>query len=186
MFTFNDVGTTDVSFFIEKMKHITEEEWCEGDALRRKVYNSIHGHTNTIAMMWSMKNLQAVTRNTPDEDKTKWWDYFECDTSLNDIKEKLTLKYGPGELIRVIMPRLEPFSSVAPHVDKGWSLINCKRVHIPLQTSEKVLFTVGNETRSMKVGEMVEIDNSNLHSVQNNYDQYRIHIIVDWYVKGSV
>jgi len=183
MFTFNNVGVTDVSFFVEKIKHLNEEDWCDLGAERTEVFKHVHGSTDTIAMMWSLENLSAETRQTPEEDKTKWWSFFECDTSLNDIKEKLTIKYGDGELIRVILPRLKPLSSIMPHVDSGWSLVNCKRVHIPIITSDKVLFTVGNETRYLKAGEMVEINNSNRHSVQNNFDEHRIHLIVDWYVK---
>jgi hypothetical protein len=48
-------------------------------------------------------------------------------------------------------------------------------------TNEKCIFEVDNEEINMKMGEIWEIDNFNKeHSVVNNGDMDRIHLIVDW------
>jgi hypothetical protein len=43
------------------------------------------------------------------------------------------------------------------------------------------LFTVGNDRRNLKLGELWEINNDKQnHSVDNFGDEDRIHLIVDW------
>jgi len=53
-------------------------------------------------------------------------------------------------------------------------------VHIPITTNDKVVFTVDGEKKNMQVGEFWEIDNSQDHSVENQGNEDRIHLIVDW------
>jgi quercetin dioxygenase-like cupin family protein len=49
-----------------------------------------------------------------------------------------------------------------------------------LITNKDILFTVGNTTKNLKEGEIWEINNQNLHSVQNNSKEERIHLIIDY------
>ena len=44
---------------------------------------------------------------------------------------------------------------------------------------------MGDSTRKLGVGEIVEINNRRLHGVENNGSQKRVHLIVDYYVPGE-
>jgi aspartyl/asparaginyl beta-hydroxylase (cupin superfamily) len=55
-----------------------------------------------------------------------------------------------------------------------------KRTHIPIITNSEVTFIVGGETKYLKEGEIWEIDNSKEHSVNNNSNVDRIHLIMDY------
>ena len=90
-------------------------------------------------------------------------------------------EYGNGKIIRAIITRLKPNSEIPSHKDGGTSLIICNRTHIPLQTNNNILFYVGGEERILKVGEVWEIDNSKIHSVKNNSNKYRTHLIIDYF-----
>ena len=57
----------------------------------------------------------------------------------------------------------------------------CHRIHLPLVTNDKVLFTIDGETRHLKYGEMIEIDNLKTHSVVNDGENDRIHLLIDFY-----
>ena len=65
-------------------------------------------------------------------------------------------------------------------MDNGESLVNCKRTHIPIITNDLVTFTIGGETKQLKEGEIWEINNINEHSVDNNSNENRIHLILDY------
>ena len=68
---------------------------------------------------------------------------------------------------------------IPKHLDAGDILMYAHRCHIPIITNNDVLFTVDNETIIMKQGEIYEINNSKLHSVNNNGNTNRYHLIVD-------
>ena len=57
---------------------------------------------------------------------------------------------------------------------------NVKRCHLAT-TNEECFFTVGDDKRNLKLGEIWEINNDKkTHGVSNNGDEDRIHLIVDW------
>jgi aspartyl/asparaginyl beta-hydroxylase (cupin superfamily) len=60
------------------------------------------------------------------------------------------------------------------------SLEFCNRTHIPIKTNDNVLFTVAGETINMKEGEIWEFNNQKYHSVHNNGDEDRWHLIIDY------
>jgi hypothetical protein len=63
----------------------------------------------------------------------------------------------------------------------GFSLVICRRIHIPIQTNEDCFFTVGDDKRNLRLGELWEINNDKQkHSVDNFGNTDRIHLIVDW------
>ena len=57
----------------------------------------------------------------------------------------------------------------------------CHRIHLPLQTNDDVIFTIEGEDRHLKYGELIEIDNLKEHSVVNNGNTDRIHLLIDFY-----
>lgn len=90
------------------------------------------------------------------------------------------------------------YKKVEPHRDEGESFAENHRVHIPIKSNPKVEFTIytkvlhkkisgeeiiltKSETKVMKEGEIWEINNVKEHSVENNFEQNRIHLIVDWH-----
>ena len=109
--------------------------------------------------------------------------YFYDDFAdlINPILQQLSSHFGDnGTFIRVLLARLKGKSEIKPHVDKGYSLINCNRLHIPLISNVDVTFFVGGESRKMGEGEIWEINNANVHAVTNKSDLARVHLIVDW------
>lgn len=58
--------------------------------------------------------------------------------------------------------------------------MNCSRVHIPITTNEQVAFSVGDEIRAMKEGELWEVNNARTHWVENRGQTGRVHLIIDW------
>ena len=107
--------------------------------------------------------------------------YFELQEELEPLVNRIADYYqNNGFLVRMLLTQMAPGSEIPEHVDSGPALMNCHRVHIPITTNDKVIFTVDGEKKNMQVGEFWEIDNSQDHSVENQGNEDRIHLIVDW------
>ena len=84
-----------------------------------------------------------------------------------------------GKILRCEIIKLKAHSEVYRHTDGGALLHYSRRIHIPLITDEKITFTVLNNTINMKEGVGYEINNQLPHSVSNQSNIDRIHMIVD-------
>lgn len=93
---------------------------------------------------------------------------------VSDLEQKQDGKRGQVLLIKLFAKQIIP-----DHKDSGDYLINTHRHHIPIVTSDKTFFGVGNESINMKLGECWEINNQRTHSVENLSDTDRIHLLVD-------
>lgn len=93
------------------------------------------------------------------------------------VEELMDIYDGvPGQ---VILVKLKPFSSIGMHKDYGDYLLYSRRNHIPIKTNMNNKFIVDKEEILMKEGECWEINNSKFHSVINNSNQDRVHLIID-------
>ena len=89
---------------------------------------------------------------------------------------------GKGYLLRAILTKLAKKKDIPKHVDVANETFKLsRRVHIPIITNPDCIFTVGDESINMKEGEIWEMNNDKQeHSVQNNGDTDRVHLIIDW------
>ena len=159
----------DVSEIKAKVAQLTENDWTQSD---RHTQFDIHKETQSIQL------LGDDMSHTPPQ-KTRYFDLLAADVA--PIIERLRGHFGrEGVFIRVLIARLNAQSEIKPHVDKGYSLINCNRIHIPLFTNDQVQFSVGGESRTLNEGEVWEINNADVHAVTNASDYPRVHLIIDW------
>lgn len=171
MDNFNYITKTDIGYVKEVVENFTEEDWNEFD-FRQKTFE-VHKETKTIPLIFDTDFRSSNPTYLP-----------RANLFIDDIKRFSNLLkdfYGEGYLIRSILVSLKANSVIAPHIDKGDSLEKCFRVHLPIITNDKVNFIVGDEMKIFKEGELWEINNSGkIHSVENNSDVDRVHLILDW------
>lgn len=85
-----------------------------------------------------------------------------------------------GEVFsRSRLMRLESGCEVPPHVDINYHWYNRVRVHIPITTTEDVLFYCGDQHVHMAAGECWIFDSWSEHTVKNNSDKTRVHLVLD-------
>jgi hypothetical protein len=53
------------------------------------------------------------------------------------------------------------------------------KIHIPLTTNPRTMFQVGNQKRHLEVGEIMEVNNKQMHAVYNDGPGDRIHFIFE-------
>jgi hypothetical protein len=95
-------------------------------------------------------------------------------TIINDLETRFN-----GRVAKSIFARLNSNCFIQEHSDNFEYLRMVHRFHIPILTNKNVIFKVGDQSLNMKEGECYEVDVSLLHSVYNNGNSPRIHLIID-------
>jgi hypothetical protein len=174
MQNFRYIGFINIDLIKSKINLFSENDWNEFD-YRQKTFK-FHENTQTIPLIFD--NDFRISNPTYLKHSLQFEDF------LNKIKKLYSEKFGSGFIIRAILVNLKANCNIPGHIDTGISLTISNRTHIPIITNDNVLFEVDNEIKQLKEGEIWEIDNTNKsHSVVNNSNQDRVHLIVDWIVE---
>jgi len=171
---FDFYGNVDVTGFIEII-NTNKFDWDEWD-FRTKRFPMLK-QTKTVPILfdesWELKHIQKHKHFHLFEDEMKKLEnhfvknVFECE----------------GHILNALLVKLEKGHSIKPHVD---SLLQFHReiftrLHIPIYTNDKCIFTVGGESKNLKVGEIWDPNYTmKVHDVRNDGETDRIHLIVDW------
>lgn len=167
-------GTYDVSN-IKKILESENLDWEKFDIRQISCTDMIH--TRTIPIVY---DENFFTTNY-DPVFTENFVFFK--NELEKISEIIkTQSENQGYLLRAILVKLLKKKNIPTHVDfSNETFKTSKRIHIPIVTNPNCIFTVGEESIHMKEGEIWEMNNDKLeHSVENNGDEDRIHLIIDW------
>ncbi len=167
------LGQVDVSAIRETAETLTEDDWEMND-WRQKKFDA-HADTQTVQLIFD-----ADFRHESGTPREKYFELgFESllEPVIDTIRDYYT---GDGYVVRAILVRLKAHGAIPQHIDTGYSLMNCRRIHVPVISTGQVEFTVGGEQRVMSQGELWEVNNAREHSVVNKGDESRVHLIVDW------
>jgi hypothetical protein len=148
------------------------DEWFINTSRQDNYY--VHKDTNsyfayTTSLEW--KEKQDFVTNTTSND-----------SGLLELLEPIISdleKLHDGTRGMVLLIKLKAGQDIAPHKDSGDYLMLSRRHHIPIVTTPDVLFGVGDELVNMNTGECWEINNSRVHSVNNNSSIDRVHLLID-------
>ena len=81
---------------------------------------------------------------------------------------------------------LAPGSEVPIHIDVHYHWRTHVRIHVPVITNPKVLFTCGDETVHMAGGECWLFDSFRWHRVENGWTERRVHLVLDTVMTDSL
>jgi hypothetical protein len=171
------IGQYDVSSFLEKINLFSEEDW---KLIEEKKTLFAQEECDSIVLF-----------NLPDyQNKVfskliigSWLSIF--DKEIKDICEIISTVYPNGEPKRIILNNLPSGKFIPEHPDGNYHLETCRRIHLPIITNDKVNFNIEKEKIPMSVGNIIEINNNILHSVQNNSHEDRIHLLIDWGIRND-
>lgn len=97
------------------------------------------------------------------------------------------LRSLPFELYAVRLMALAPGSIIKPHHDNDLSIEDgFARFHIPIKTNPGVSFILNDQSVDMKAGECWYLRLSDTHSVKNEGDETRVHMVIDAPVSPSM
>ena len=81
---------------------------------------------------------------------------------------------------------LGPGAEVPLHVDAHYHWRTHIRIHVPVITDPKVLFTCGDDTVHMAPGECWIFDSFRFHRVENGWTERRVHLVLDTVMTPSL
>jgi hypothetical protein len=167
------LGVVDIGALSSAMDRLEAAAWLR-NTMRQQRYQ-VHRQTHSIVFAWTENDW---TRGSPMQTQR-----FHVDAALDDaaweIARQIVDRVGAGHVAKLMLAKLLAGGKVLPHRDTGDCLLQVHRVHVPLRTNPLVRFTVGESGIRMHPGEVVEINNSLIHSVDNPSAEDRVHLICD-------
>ena len=170
-FNFKNHGTYNIdqiSSYISKFS----DEWFI-DTSRQDKYHT-HKDTNSYFMYqsdlkWKRGELFAFEQKSDDRELLNL-----IEPIIKDLE-----KIHDGVRGNVLFIKLKAKHNIPKHFDDGDYLVCSRRHHVPIVTSSQTFFGVGLEKINMLEGECWEINNTRFHSVENDSDTDRIHLLID-------
>jgi hypothetical protein len=171
---FHHLGSVNVNGLIERVKSIPEPLWKSENEKKPNKYRNLN---DTRHIMFRFIN---GLDNVFDSHDLPLWD--EWKDVLLPIMEQAAqrLGYQSYRFPRVMFARLPAGGEISPHLDVAASHY-IHKIHVPLITNPETIFNVGGQAKHLPVGEMVEINNKTVHSVRNDGDVDRVHLIFECY-----
>jgi hypothetical protein len=166
-----------MDFDVERMK------W-ELQALESPTW--IDHYDRKISNGWTtiLLNSRDGTMSTPDSMRPGRYGQFKRTPILEvlpSFREVLDAFQCPMGRVRI--SKLLPHSFIGAHRDIGREAagiaFNQVRLHLPITTNEKVTFQVGSQTFRLRAGRLYYLNFTKLHSVRNDGDEARIHLILE-------
>jgi len=163
----------DLSYIIQEIRSF-KEEWLLDTSRQDKL--ATHKDTKMFQLRFMSYHWELGDGNTSSD--INYFKNKESNENLSSIYEYLENIYD-GKVIRAEIIQMNKNSSIKSHVDGGVMLQLGRRIHIPLITNPKVIFEVFGEKKYLQVGSWYEINNIIPHSVINESEYDRVHLIID-------
>ena len=112
------------------------------------------------------------------EHDSVWYPAFEQLPALKPLIFSLMAHVEGERLGGVLITRIPPGSSVAPHKDVGWHAGYYRKFGVQLRGGPDQFFCFEGETMVADAGDVYEFDNTATHWVENRSDRERITMIV--------
>lgn len=138
----------------------------------------VHNPTKHLNLLYEDDLISPNKINAQNKDVLQ-----ELNNDLNNIISIVHNFYKNENLIigRCLYTILPAGKKINDHVDRDHTiLIHGHRLHIPIITNELVKFMVNYEYKYLEKGYIYEINNALVHGVENNSNEDRIHLIIDF------
>jgi GNAT superfamily N-acetyltransferase len=170
--------------FSEALNQINDTMW-HSDTYLRDYPQGPFGETDSIICRFppiSVKETEKELRKhitTFDQHECEWKSIIKDLPAVENLVFFLMSQVRGTRLGRVIINRVKAGGEIYPHEDTPAHARYWSRFHIVLKAKSGVDFTCGDEQIQMLTGEIWYFRNDLMHSVVNNSDEDRIHLVVD-------
>lgn len=157
--------------------HNKPELW-DMHTLRTSFPESPHNSCSDILLMFNDLDPANPERVVNDREVVPFEGWFALPEAQEIIRDLMHLVRGV-RLGRVIITKLPPGKTIAPHVDGGAPAEYFTRFQVALQNLPGCIFKIEDEAVQFAPGEVWRINNRALHGVVNNSADDRIAMVVD-------
>lgn len=169
------LGPVDISGVTDAILAIPDAVW---DAENADKPNKFEALDRTRHIVFRFVNSTRDWRES--YDRPMWNQWRE---RLLPVMEQATKPYGYARAVypRVMLARMAPGGIIHPHIDANPAAKWPHKIHVPIQTNDKVTFYVDGVGYHFAEGQAVEVSNMAVHAVRNDGDSDRIHLIFEYY-----
>ncbi len=157
-----------------EIQHLLQQSWV--DHVNKRDYQ---GGWDVLPLRCQHQHINAhpVLQGFAIAEGDEWQD-LPALASCSIISGVLASLECPIKAVRLM--RLKAGAEIKPHRDHELGIEHGEaRLHMPIHTSDKVLFTVNQQRVPMAVGELWYINTDLIHAVSNTGDQDRINLVID-------
>jgi len=159
----------DISELVNFCNELTTEQWEEWD-YRQNAFDT-QQDTRTFPIMWGRNENIVLPPEPMNVDSLAW-------KLLQPYFRFLENLYA-GRIYKALFVLLLPGGKISPHVDQGFGVSEVHRCHLALVSKDTVDFIIDGIKHYFIPGTWYEFNNTRIHSVSNNSDIGRVHLIVD-------
>ena len=169
------LGHVDISALRDAVAGLPEEMWDEENASKPNRFAALDATRHIVFRFVSSLHDWRAFYERP------LWD--EWSDVLLPVLRQATAAYGyaNGEFPRVMLARMAPGGIIHPHKDASPSAKWPHKIHVPLQTNDRVTFFIDDKPFCLAEGEAVEVNNMAKHAVENRGSTDRIHLIFEYF-----
>lgn len=144
--------------------------------------NTPHGDVDDIWLRYSEIKETDGREQVSNAAQSVWYPAIKELPQVRPLVRDLMHALSAYELGRVIITKLKPGGRILPHVDDKGDYVNMDdiaRYHLVLQGLPGSLYRTGDETVTMRTGEVWWFKPDVEHEVINNSSDDRIHLLID-------
>ena len=169
------LGPVDITRLREKVLALPDSVWDEQNASKPNRFETL-GSTRHIVFRF----LPKLSDWREAYDLPIWDEWREV---LEPVLEQATAdyRYERGAIPRVMLARLSAGGMIAAHRDDSRSAKWPHKIHVPITTNPDVVFFVGGTFVKLEEGVAVELNNMDVHSVENRGTTDRVHLIFEYF-----
>lgn len=173
--TLRPLGPVDITALRAAVLAIPEATWAQEDAAKPNRFDALDVTQHIV-----FRFVRDLRDWRTGYDLPAWSEWRDL---LQPVLDAAVRPYGyaRGAFSRIMLARMAPGGVVRPHRDGCTSAKWPHKIHVPLLTNDKVTFFIDGAGYRIPEGEAVEVSNMAVHSVENDGDSARIHLIFEYY-----
>lgn len=171
--TVRELRPVDVVRLKALVSRISEDVWALEDAGKENAFACFH-HTRHIIFRFIDGG----------RDHRVWYDrpvWQAWQSQILPVLHAAVQPYGFRQPVfpKVMLARLAAGYGIDRHVDGAGPNLHTHKIHVPLQTSEGAIFSVGDDHCHLREGVAYEVNNIRPHAAMNGGTTDRIHLIFE-------
>ncbi|KTE37329.1 MULTISPECIES: aspartyl/asparaginyl beta-hydroxylase domain-containing protein [unclassified Sphingopyxis] len=169
------LGSVDIAALQQAVAAIPETLWQAENADKPNRFEALDATAHIVF------RFIANMRDWRTDYARPLWDEWEA--LLAPVMAAATVDYGynNGIFPRVMLARMPAGGVIQPHRDANPAAKWPHKIHVPIETNDRVLFRIDGQTYHIAEGEAAEVNNMGVHAVTNGGDAPRIHLIFEYY-----
>lgn len=173
--TVRNLGSVDITALKEAVRAIPDALWNAEDASKPNRFEALNTTRHIVfRFVSSLKDWRQSY------DRPLWESWRPL---IEPVLQQATQPYGyrDGTFPRIMLARLAAGAAIHPHRDQNPAAKWPHKIHVPLETDERVVFYVDGVGYRLAEGEATEVNNMAVHSVTNGSAIDRVHLIFEYY-----